>query len=276
MAAGWRCWGCLSQVLGSCGTAPVPPGWGCCSQHLVLAHGCSHGVCWAGCRAFGPDGSTGSGFAGGRAQGGWSGCCPEAQGSRGTALMPHCRGCWSPVPGSRGTALMPHGYQCWGWWFAVLGSCRSTPMPPGCRCWGWWCPVPASCGTAPALPGWACCSQRLVLAHGSHYGVFWAGCRDFGPDVVIGSGLVPAQAQGGWSSCCPEVLGSHRRTSVVPGWQCWDCCSAVLEIRETAPMPPGYRCWGCWSPVPGSRGKALILTGWQCWGRRALSWHWRL
>ena len=69
MAAGCQRWGCSLQVPGSCGTPPLPPGWGCWSQHLVLAPGSSHGVFWAGCRGFGPDVASGSGLAPARAQG---------------------------------------------------------------------------------------------------------------------------------------------------------------------------------------------------------------
>jgi len=101
-------------------------------------------------------------------------------------------------------------------------------------------------------------------------------CRDFGPDVANRRGFDPTWAQVGWSSCCPEVAGSQRRTLMPPGCWCWGCWSLMPEIQETASMLSGWRCRGCWFQVPGSRGMAPILPGWQCWGWPTPSLGWRL
>ena len=94
MAAGWWCWGCWSQVPASCVMAPVLPGFGCSSQHSVLVHGAFRGILWAGHRDSGHDAASGSGFAPARAQGWWSGCCPELLESYRRTLMPPGWGCW--------------------------------------------------------------------------------------------------------------------------------------------------------------------------------------
>ena len=126
----------------------------------------------------------------------------------------------------------------------ALESHRRPPMAAGCQSWGCWPWVLGSRGRAPALPGWGCCSQHLVLARDCSHGVFWADCRDLGPDVASGSDFACGRAQGRWSGGCPEVLESCRRPLMAAGWRCWGCWSPVPGSRGTDPAPPG---WGCCS-----------------------------
>ena len=201
MAGGWRCWGCCSPVLGSCGTSPALPGQGCCSQHLVLARGSSPGVFSAGCRASGPDVAPGSGVACGRVQVSWSCCCPEALGSHGMALMLPGYRCWSrcsPVLGSRGTSpALPGGGCCSQHLVLARGSSPSF-FWAGCRASG---PdvAPGSvvaCGRAQV--SWSCCCPEALGSH--RMALMPPGYHCWG--------------------CCSLGLSSHGMTPILTGYQC--------------------------------------------------------
>ena len=178
---GWRCWGCCFQVLARRRMVPMPAGWQCqrcCFQHLGLAHGWSRSFFQAGCTAFVPHDVTVSGVGSGLAQGGWSGCCSRAPECQGTAPMPPAWRSWS----------------CSSWAPEQQGR---APVSSGRQCWG--------------------CYQHLGLAHGWSRGDFQAGCTAFAPAVVTVSGVGCGLAQGAWSGCCFQALGSCGMAPVVPG-----------------------------------------------------------
>jgi len=126
----------------------------------------------------------------------------------------------------------------WSWCHSQsLGSHESTSMAAGCRCCDCWSRVLGSHGTALAMPGWAFCSQHLVLA--SCHGIFWAGCKDVGPNVASRSSLRSAWAHGGWIPCHSPALRSPGKTLMAAGWWCWGCWSEVLGSCGTAPAAPG-------------------------------------